>query len=113
MRFLAIAFVVACASETWPGPNYPLHPRMRAASGGPIELVGQVAHPGMIPYSRGLTLTTALRLAGGPTGRVNGAMLRRGSRLFGLPLAQIVNHEAPDLELAPGDIVIVEDNEKD
>lgn len=78
---------------------------MRSASGGPISFVGAVANPGAIPYTPGITFTCALRLAGGPTAMVAGAVLRRGEHVYSLPLRKIVEHAAPDPELAPGDIV--------
>ncbi len=104
----ALLLVVACgACAASPGPSYPLHPRLRSASGGPITLRGAVAHPGAIPYTPGLTLTSVLRLGGGPTSFANGAHVLRGRKVFGVPLHEIVDHAAPDPELAPGDIVTI------
>lgn len=78
---------------------------MRSASGGPIEFVGAVANPGVIPYTPGITFTCALRLAGGPTAMAGRVALRRGEHVYVLPLRRIFDHTAPDPELAPGDIV--------
>jgi len=103
---LLLVLLVACASA--PQPSYPLHPALRPASGGPITFVGEVAHPGVIPYAPGITFTTALRLAGGPTGLANTVQVRRGNRLFDLPLREIIDHQAPDPELAPGDVITFE-----
>jgi protein involved in polysaccharide export with SLBB domain len=104
---LAISFACfACSTTT--GPSYPLHPRVRSASGGPVMLLGAVAHPGAVPYSSGMTFTLALRLAGGPTSFATRAMVKRGTLFFGLPLRDVIDHAAPDPELAPGDIVTLE-----
>ena len=112
MRLGLLLVIAACASSPSssprPGPHYPLHPGMRSASGGPIELVGEVAQPGVIPYTPGITFTCALRLAGGPTAMADRALLHRGTRTFVLPLRRIVDHVFPDLELAPGDIVTIQ-----
>ena len=107
MRWLALgAVLVACSHAS--APRYPLHPDARLASGGPIEVRGAVANPGVIPYAPGITLTCALRLAGGPTALAfgHGQLIRR-ERGFSLPVSAIVDGAAPDLELAPGDVVIL------
>jgi protein involved in polysaccharide export with SLBB domain len=104
---LLFLLLAACAPAAEP-PYYPLHPKLRAASGGPITLVGEVAHPGAIPYAPGITFTTALRLSGGPTALGAHAQVRRGSLFFDLPLAAIVDHAAPDPELAPGDVITIQ-----
>jgi len=85
-----------------------MHPKLRSASGGPITFVGEVAHPGVVPYAPGITFTTALRLAGGPTALGAQVQVRRGNELFQLPLWSIFQHEAPDPELAPGDVITIE-----
>ena len=105
MRF-ALVLLVACSTAS--GPSYPLHPRVRSASGGPVQMLGAVAHPGAVPYSPGMTLTLALRLAGGPTGFATRVMVKRDTLFFGVPLRDVVDHAAPDPELAPGDIVTLE-----
>jgi protein involved in polysaccharide export with SLBB domain len=107
VRLFAL-LLVACAPAAEPA-YYPLHPHLRAASGGPITFVGEVAHPGVIPYAPGITFTTALRLAGGPTGLASHVQVRRGTLFFDLPLWAIVDHEAPDPELAPGDVVTIQE----
>ncbi|MGE5182329.1 MAG: hypothetical protein ACM31C_09725, partial [Acidobacteriota bacterium] len=89
-------------------PHYPLHPSLRSASGGPVELFGELAHPGAIPYAPGITLTCALRLAGGTTRlAADVATLERGDRRWLVPVREIVDGTAPDLELAPGDVVTI------
>lgn len=105
MRF-ALVLLAAC-STTASGPSYPLHPRVRSASGGPVVMLGAVAHPGNVPYSPGMTLTLALRLAGGPTGFANHMRLERDRMVFTVPLRDVIDHEAPDPELAPGDVITV------
>jgi protein involved in polysaccharide export with SLBB domain len=90
-------------------PRYPLHPQERSASGGPIELIGAVASPGIIPYATGITLTCALRLAGGTTMFATPrGLLTRGHRRYLLPVRAIVDGTSPDLELAPGDLIQVD-----
>jgi protein involved in polysaccharide export with SLBB domain len=115
MRWRALAVVIALglgACTHASGPSYPLHPHARSASGGPIEILGAVANPGVIPYSVGITLRTALRLAGGPTALALGpGMLTRVDHEFVLPVRDIVAGAAPDLELAPGDRIVVAESE--
>ncbi len=101
--------VAACAASSPPPVSYPLHPRLRSASGGPIAMLGAVERPGAVPYTPGITLTAALRLSGGPTALAHRwADVTRGDTAFRVPLAAVLAHEAPDPELAPGDIVVVE-----
>jgi protein involved in polysaccharide export with SLBB domain len=89
-----------------------MHPKLRSASGGPITFLGEVAHPGVIPYAPGITFTTALRLAGGPTALGAQVTVQRGNERFALPLWSIFHHEAPDPELAPGDVITIEQVEQ-
>ena len=109
MRWIAVAVLAACAAGA-PArkPAYPLHPQLRSASGGPVEMIGAIAHPGAIPYATGMTLTCALRLAGGPTGFATSiASLQRGHFHYQIPLRRIIDGSAPDPELAPGDTIRV------
>ena len=99
--------MIACASPH--GPGYPLHPASRSVSGGPISILGAVTRPCDVPYSPGLTLRAALRFTGGPSELgMRRARITRGSRSFEVPVQAIVDGSAPDLELAPGDVVLVE-----
>ena len=72
-------------------------------------MLGAVAHPGPVPYAPGITLTCALRLVGGPTMFASGlANLKRiHDGPYILPVREIVDGTAPDLELAPGDVIVV------
>lgn len=107
MRRLCLCLLVACASRQ--PPRYPLHPAQRSASGGPVEVTGAVARPGAVPWSPGLTLRAALRIAGGPTPLgMRAARIVRGDKQFVVPVQEIITGTAPDLELAPGDVVLVE-----
>ena len=45
-----VVALVACAAPR--PPRYPLHPELRSASGGPIELLGEVAHQMPSPSAR-------------------------------------------------------------
>jgi protein involved in polysaccharide export with SLBB domain len=106
---LWLCLLVACASTRNPPPAYPLHPALRSASGGPVEITGAVERPCEVPWSPGLTLRGALRFAGGPSALgMRRARITRGSSQFVVPVQAIVAGTAPDPELAPGDVVIVE-----
>ena len=107
MRGALLLVIVACAPSR--SPSYPVHPFVRSASGGPIAVAGAVAEPAEIPYAPGLTLATALRLVGGPTGMAGRYVrLTREHALFWVELAPLIDHRIPDPELAPGDEVLVE-----
>jgi protein involved in polysaccharide export with SLBB domain len=107
---LWLVLAVACGACASPRPpSYPLHPASRSASGGPVSILGAVMQPCEIPYSPGLTLRTALRFAHGPSELgMRRARITRGDRTFVVPVQAIVDGSAPDLELAPGDVVLVE-----
>ncbi len=107
-RVALVVMLVACGTPA--APQYPLHPSLRSASGGPIQLLGPIMHPGAIPYATGITLTSALRLAGGPTMLASDrATLDRDHRRWQLPIRAIIDGTSPDLELAPGDVVTIEE----
>ncbi|MBV8757434.1 MAG: SLBB domain-containing protein [Deltaproteobacteria bacterium] len=103
---IAVA-LAACAAP--PRAPYPLHPASRSATGGPVELLGAVAHPGAIPYAPGLTLRAALQLAGGATEDARGTItVRRRGMLFRVDLRALLAGETPDPELGPGDSITVD-----
>ena len=112
MTRIVLLVLVACAAS--PGaPAYPLHPTLRSASGGPILVIGAVARPCAVPYTPGLSLRTVLRMAGGPRhgsrrGRVTRTLAGR-EHVYAVPIDDILVGAAPDLELAPGDVVEVPD----
>ena len=107
MRRLWFVLLIACGAARAPG--YPLHPASRPASGGPVSILGAVARPCEIPYSPGLTLRAALRFAGGPSELgMRRAQITRDGKTFDVPVQAIVDGSSPDLELAPGDVVLVE-----
>ena len=110
MQRLWLVVVIACVACASPrAPSYPLHPMSRSASGGPVSIVGAVAQPCEIPDWPGLTLRAALRFAHGPSELgMRRARITRGDRTFEVPVQAIVDGSAPDLELAPGDVVLVE-----
>ncbi len=111
MKLVAIAIALASCGggASHQHVRYPIHPVTRSAAGGPIEIVGGVARPGVIPYAIGMTLRGALRLAGGTTATsADAARLQRfDGRHYDLPLRAIIDGSAPDLELAPGDHIVV------
>ena len=108
-----LLLVVAACAHASPRPAAPLHPWFRSSSGGPIEVLGAVAQPGAVPYTPGITFGCALRLVGGPT-----AFARKTARItrtegehtfaFRIPIADVIDGRAPDPELAPGDVVLVD-----
>ena len=116
MTRLLLLAIVACsapaigACSAGPSrPAYPLHPGTRSASGGPVAVLGAVVHPCSVPYAPGLTLRAALEFAGGPSELgMRAARITRGATTFDVPVQAIVAGDAPDLELAPGDQVVVE-----
>ena len=118
MRFAAV-LLVGCATahapiaDEWAPPTdesvieYPLVPTVRSASGGAITVVGDSSVGGStlaVPYAPRLTLNTALALAGQTT---NAGTLFRGDLSYDLPVAAIRQHRMPDLELAPGDVIVL------
>jgi protein involved in polysaccharide export with SLBB domain len=108
MRPLVLCLLVACASAP-AAPRYPLPPALRSASGGPVEILGAVEKPCAVPWSPGLTLRAALWFAGGPSALgMRDARITRDGTQFVVPVRDIVAGTAPDLELAPGDVVLVE-----
>ena len=78
-----------------------------------VTIMGQVAKPGMYPYTRGVTLIQALSQAGGPTGianldKVN--LTRRttgGSRTVVISIGTIMEGRSADIPLQSGDRIFV------
>jgi protein involved in polysaccharide export with SLBB domain len=78
-----------------------------------IMVMGQVAKPGVFPYTTGLTLIQALSQAGGPTGianldKVN--LTRRtegGSRTVVISIGTIMEGRSADIPLQSGDRIFV------
>ena len=110
LALLALAACVPAPAK----PSYPLHPLVRSASGGPIQVFGEVARPGPVPYAPGMTLSYAIEVAGGPTGmarervKVVREVTEDHDLVFHVSVHKLIEHRVPDPELAPGDIVIVE-----
>jgi protein involved in polysaccharide export with SLBB domain len=108
---LAAIAMAACSACTTGAarPAYPLHPFSRPAAGGPVAILGAVERPCTVPYAPGLTLRAALKFAGGPSELgMRDARITRGGQTFDVPVQAIVAGDAPDLELAPGDQILVE-----
>lgn len=78
-----------------------------------VTVLGQVDAPQMFGFRPGMRLTQALAIAGGVTRDGNWGDVRiiRGDhehpRVYGSSVADIVDGRAPDVVLAPGDIVYV------
>lgn len=78
-----------------------------------ISVMGEVNRGRTVPFRTGMKLTEALALAGGPTGDADLGDVRvlRGSlaqpRVYRARLSDVVAGEAPDVALAPGDVVFV------
>jgi protein involved in polysaccharide export with SLBB domain len=78
-----------------------------------VTIMGQVAKPGIFPYTTGLTLIQALSQAGGPTGianldKVN--LTRRvegGSRTVVISIGSIMEGRSVDIPLQSGDRIFV------
>jgi len=78
-----------------------------------VTVMGQVAKPGIFPYTQGLTLVQALSQAGGPTGianldKVN--LTRRtqgGSRTVVISIGTIMEGRSSDIPLQSGDRIFV------
>ena len=78
-----------------------------------VTIMGQVAKPGMFPYSAGMTLIQALSQAGGPTGIANldqVNLTRRtsgGSRTVVISIGTIMEGRSADIPLQSGDRIFV------
>ena len=78
-----------------------------------VTVMGQVAKPGVFPYSQGLTLIQALSQAGGPTGIANQDkvnLTRRttgGSRTVVISIGTIMEGRSADIPLQSGDRIFV------
>jgi polysaccharide export outer membrane protein len=78
-----------------------------------VRVLGEVGSARALPWREGMRLSDALSMAGGATNRADRGDIRivRGPlsapRVFTASLSQIVSGEAPDVALAPGDIVYV------
>ena len=78
-----------------------------------VTIMGQVAKPGIFPYTTGLTLIQALSQTGGPTGianldKVN--LTRRvagGSRTVVISIGTIMEGRSADIPLQSGDRIFV------
>jgi len=80
-----------------------------------ISVLGQVAHPGTVPYFPNMTIVDAIASAGGFTGVAakNSVNLRREltgkveMRTF--PVADITEGRSPNVVILPGDVLVVEE----
>ncbi len=80
-----------------------------------ISVLGQVAHPGTVPYFPNMTIVDAIASAGGFTGVAakNSVNLRREltgkveMRTF--PVADIAEGRSPNVVILPGDVLVVEE----
>ncbi|NRA34998.1 MAG: SLBB domain-containing protein [Polyangiaceae bacterium] len=78
-----------------------------------ISVIGEVQLPKSLVFQRGMRLTEALARAGGPSGKADNGDIRiiRGNltspKIYTASLAQLLDGDGPDIELAPGDVVFV------
>jgi polysaccharide export outer membrane protein len=80
-----------------------------------VSVLGQVAHPGAVPYFPNMTIVDAIASAGGFTGVAakNSVNLRRETtgkvetRTF--PVADITEGRSPNVTILPGDVLVVEE----
>ncbi|HEY4122737.1 MAG TPA: polysaccharide biosynthesis/export family protein [Byssovorax sp.] len=100
--------------------NVPLHPGdviyVPPAAQTRVTILGLVAKPRTLAWHRGLLLTEAVAEAGGATSGADNGDLRivRGGfehpRVFCADLGAVMNGRAPNVELAPGDVVYVSEH---
>jgi protein involved in polysaccharide export with SLBB domain len=113
---LALAFAAACAA---PSPRY--HFVMPVASTAPppapgeprVGVLGQIAHPGWVRFRPGLTVIGAIVDAGGFTAlaQTRRVQIERGTTRIAVSTQAILDGRAPDLVLAPGDLVFVPESD--
>jgi protein involved in polysaccharide export with SLBB domain len=80
-----------------------------------VSVLGQVTHPGPVPYFPNMTIVDAIASAGGFTGVAakNSVNLRR--EVTGkvetrtLPVADITEGRSPNVVVLPGDVLVVEE----
>ena len=102
--------VAACARA--PAPTYPLHPSEPTAATGSIALLGEIQRPGRLAFHPGMHLTDAITEAGGLTVMAWTTRLTRiehgVTQTYRINVRRIVDGHAPDPELAPGDVVLID-----
>lgn len=87
-----------------------------STSGRTITVLGFVGNAQVLPYHRGMRLTEALARAGGVKKEGDGRDVRviRGSlaapRVFRASLTDVTDGKAPDVGLAPGDVIYVSEH---
>lgn len=78
-----------------------------------ISVLGEVAEPRVVPYRQGILLTEALAMSSGITidgDRADVRVIRgdfRDPRVYTMSMVDLVNGDAHNVMLAPGDIVFV------
>ena len=113
VRFaILLAAISACAA---PAPHY--HFVMPVASAAPspgpgeprVAVLGQIQRPGMIRFHPGLTVVGAIVDAGGLTvlAERHRIQIDRGHTRTSVSINAIVEGRAPDVALAPDDVVFV------
>ena len=81
-----------------------------------VSVLGEVTKPGRYPYREGMTLVAAVADAGGTTDSAVLAYVLLTRRIDGkdysvqVPYRDITRGKAPDMELAPNDIVVVQES---
>lgn len=77
-----------------------------------VYISGEVAKPGAIPFSEGLTVTQAITRAGGTkrTAKMRDAYILRGSERITVNIKKIRAGRAPDVGLMPNDQVILKES---
>jgi polysaccharide export outer membrane protein len=84
--------------------------------GANVSMLGQLGAPQVFPYREGLRLTEALALAGGVTTGADKGDIRvirgtlREPKVYRASLSDLVDGDAHDVMLKPGDIVFVTDH---
>jgi len=77
--------------------------------GASVYMAGEVAQPGAIAFSKGLTASQALLQAGGSGefARLSGAYIVRGDEQIKINLKRVLKGKESDLQLQPGDRLVV------
>lgn len=92
------------------------HVYVPPSTGNHVTVLGQVGQPQLFAYRRGLRLTEALALAGGVTVGADKDDIRvirgtlRAPKIYRASLRDLIDGDAHDVLLRPGDIVFITDH---
>lgn len=77
--------------------------------GQAVYLAGEIAKPGPVPYSPGMTISQAILEAGGESqfGLLSRAYVVRNDERIRVNVKRVIKGKAADMELAPGDRIVI------